>query len=49
MISNYLERKTLYDLAHMMKMIDLVAIDVDTRMIDSGFSLEKMVTELFLK
>ena len=38
--------KTLYDLIHMMSMVDHVAIDVITLRIDSGCSLEKEFTEL---
>ena len=44
--SNCIERITLYDLTHMMSMTDLVAIGVETLMIDSGCSLEKEFTEL---
>ena len=40
-ISNYLKRTPLFDLTHMMSMIDLVAISVETLMIDSRCSLEK--------
>ena len=41
MISNYLERITLSNLTHMMSMADIIAIGVETLMIDSGWSLEK--------
>ena len=44
--SNYPERITLSDLTHMMSMADLVAIDVEIPMIDSGCSLEKEFIEL---
>ena len=39
--SNYLERITLYDPTHMMSMVDLVSIDVETLRIYSGCSLEE--------
>ena len=44
--SNYLKRIALFDLTHVMSMIDHVAIDVETPRIDSGCSLEKEFTEL---
>ena len=44
--SNYLERITLFDLTHMMSMVDPLAIGVETPRIDSGCSLEKEFTEL---
>ena len=44
--SNYPQRIALSDLTHMMSMADHVAIDVETRRIDSGCSLEKEFTEL---
>ena len=44
--SNYLERITLSNMTHMMSMADLVAIDVETPRMDSGYSLEKEFTEL---
>ena len=45
--SNYLERITLlFDPTHVMSMANLVAISVETPMIDSGGSLEKEFTEL---
>ena len=44
--SNYLKRITRPDLTHMMSMVDLVAIGVETPMIDSGCSLEKEFTKL---
>ena len=44
--SNYLERITLSDLTHMMRMADPVAIGVETLMMDSGWSFEKEYTEL---
>ena len=44
--SNYPERITLSNLTHMMTMSDLIAIGVETLMIDSGCSLEKEFTEL---
>ena len=43
--SNYLERITLFDLTHMMSMVDLIAIGVKTLMIDSVCSLEKEFNE----
>ena len=43
-ISNYLEKIVLIDLTHMISMIDLVAIGVETLRIDSGCSLEKEFT-----
>ena len=39
MISNYLERITLSNLTHMMSMADIIAIGVETPMIDSRWSL----------
>ena len=36
MTLNYLERIEMFDLTHMMSMIDLVAIGVETSMIDNG-------------
>ena len=44
--SNYLERKSLSDLTHMMSMVDRVAINVETPRIDSVCYLEKEFTEL---
>ena len=44
--SNYPERITLSNPTHMMSMIDLVAIGVETPRIDSGCFLEKEFTEL---
>ena len=44
-ISNYPERIVLFDPTHLMSMADLVAISVESLRIDSGFSLEKEVTE----
>ena len=44
--SNYPERITLYNLTHMMSMVDPIAIGVETLRIDSGCSLEKEFTEL---
>ena len=44
-ISNYPERIVLFDPTHLMSMTDLVAISVESLRIDSGFSLEKEVTE----
>ena len=43
---DYLERITLSDMTHMMSMADLVAIYVETLMIDSEFSLEIEFTGL---
>ena len=34
-------KKILYDLTHMMSMVDIVAIHMDTLMIDSGYSMKK--------
>ena len=45
-ISNYLERISLFDLTHMMRIADHVAIRVETLRIDSRCSLEKEFTEL---
>ena len=42
-ISNYLERISLSDPTHMMSMIDLVAIDVETLRINSECPLEKEI------
>ena len=44
--SNYPERITLFDLTHMMSMIDPVAIGVQTLKIDSGCFLEKELAKL---
>ena len=44
--SNYPERIRLSNPSHMMSMTDPIAIGVETRRIDSGFSLEKEFTEL---
>ena len=44
--SNYPERIALTDLTHMMSMVDLVAIGVETPRIYSRCSLEKEFTEL---
>ena len=44
--SNYQERIALFNPSHMMSMVDPIAIDVETLMIDSGCSLEKEFTEL---
>ena len=43
---NYLKRKALFDPTHMMSMVDLIAISVETLRIDSGCSLEKEFTKL---
>ena len=45
-ILNYLEGITLSNLNHMMSMVDLVAIDIETPKIDSGCSLDKDFTKL---
>ena len=42
---NYLEIISLSNLTHMMSMVDLVAIGVETLRIDSGCSLEKELIE----
>ena len=42
----YLERIALSNPTHMMSMVDLVAIDIETLMIDSGCSSEKEFTKL---
>ena len=44
--SNYLERITLSNISHMMRMADPIAIGVETLRIDSGCSLEKEFIEL---
>ena len=44
--SNYPKIITLFDPTHMMSMVDLVTIVVDTLKINSGCSLEKEFTEL---
>ena len=44
--SNYLERIALFDLTHMMSMVDPITIDLDTLRIDNGCSLEKEFTQL---
>ena len=45
-ILSYHERIAIYDLTHMMSMIDPLAIDVDILRIDSECSLEKEFTHL---
>ena len=44
--SNYPERIIQSNPTHMMSMVDLVDIDVETLRIDGGCSLEKEFTEL---
>ena len=44
--SNYPERIVLSNPNHMMSMVDLIAIGVETLRTDSGCSLEKEFTEL---
>ena len=44
--SNNPKRITLSNPTHMMSMVDLIAIGVETLRIDSGCSLEKEFTEL---
>ena len=44
--SNYIERISLSNPTHMMSMVDLVAIIIETLWIDSGCSLEKEFTQL---
>ena len=44
--SNYPKRITQSDPTHMMSIVDLVAIGVETLRIDSGYSLEKEFNEL---
>ena len=44
--SNYPEIITLSNPTHMMSMVDLVTIGVETQMIDSWCSLEQEFTEL---
>ena len=44
--SNYLERISLFDLTHMMSMVDPMAMGVETPKIDSGRSLENEFTKL---
>ena len=46
--SNYPERIDLSDSTHMMRMIDLVSICVETLRIDSGCTLKKEFTKLTL-
>ena len=46
MTPNYPERIALSDPTHMMSIVDLVAISVETSRIDSGCSLEKEFHEL---
>ena len=46
---NYLEKITLFDLTHMMIMVDLITIRVVTPMIDSRCYLEKEFTKLINK
>ena len=43
---NYLERVALSNPTHMMSMVDLIAIGIETQRIDSGCSLEKEFTKL---
>ena len=43
---NYSERITLSDPTHMISMVHLIAISVETIRINSGCSLEKEFTEL---
>ena len=43
---NYLERITLSNPTHMMSMVDLIAIAMETLRIDRGCSLEKEFTKL---
>ena len=45
-ILNYAKIISLYDPTHMMSMVDLVAIGVETLKIDSECSLEKEFTKL---
>ena len=47
-ISNYSERIALSNPTFMMSMVDLVAIGVETSMIDSGCSLKKEFIELII-
>ena len=44
--SNYPERISLSNPTHMMSMVDLITIGVETLRIDSGCFLEKEFTEL---
>ena len=46
MILNYLKRIKPSNPTHMISMTDLIAISVESLMIDSGCSLEKEFTEL---
>ena len=39
--SNYLERITLFDLTHIMSVVDPIDINVKTPRIDSGYYLKK--------
>ena len=43
---NFSKRKALFDPTHMMSMVDLVTVGVETLRIDNGCSLEKDFTEL---
>ena len=43
---NYLERITISNLTHMMSMVDLMVIGVETLRINNGCSLQKEFTEL---
>ena len=45
-ISNHIERKILFNYTHVMNMLDRVAIDIETLIIDSVYSLDKEFTEL---
>ena len=44
--SNYREIIVVYNPTHIMSMVDLLAIDVETLSIDRGYSLEKEFTKL---
>ena len=45
-ISTYPEKISLFDLTHMMSMVDPISISVETLRINSGCPLEKEFTEL---
>ena len=45
-MSNYLERRTLSNLTHMMSIIDLVTNNVESPSTDSEYSLEKEFIKL---
>ena len=44
--SKYPKRITIFDLIHMMSVVDTMAIEVETPRVDIGYSLKKYFTEL---